>query len=371
VNRRAAVHQLVPSFAARDAIGHHTVHLRDLLRDLGFDSEIYAEDAHPEVRHLCHPVGALPAPTPGVPTWLLYQCSTASDLADLLVQRPEPLILNYHNITPVETFAAWEPVIAVRLAEARRQLTRLVERTELGVSDSGFNAAELDDLGCPRSVVAPILLDAGAFDGPVDEALVGELSAGAGSAGSGQGGAAWLFVGRVAPNKAQHDVVKAFALYRRVFDPGARLWLVGGCSSDSYLRALRGLVASLGLGSSVRLAGSVSAAELAAYYRAADVFVCASDHEGFCVPLLEAMHHGLPVVAYGSSAVPETLGGAGVCLPEKSPGVVASAVWRVVSDVGVRSALVGAGRRRVADFAPEAARAAHAAAIGSLAGGVA
>jgi glycosyltransferase involved in cell wall biosynthesis len=355
VTRRPAVHQLIPTFAARDAIGNHAVQLRDLLRNLGFASDIFADEAQSAVRHLSRPVQELPAPTADQRTWLLYQCSTRSRLADLVSARPEPLVLNYHNITPAERFAPWEPVVAAQLVEARRQLAALAPRAELGVAVSAFNAAELDDLGGRRTVVAPIIVDAGTFDGPVDEGLVGELSSG--------GGTAWLFVGRVAPHKAQHDVVKAFALYRRVFDPGARLWLVGGSSSDAYLRALRGLVGSLGLGSSVRLAGSVSAAELAAYYRAADVFVCASDHEGFCVPVLEAMHHGLPVVAFASSAIPETVGEAGVVLPEKSPGVVAAAVWRVVSDGGLRDRLVAAGRRRVEDFAPERARAAHTAAI--------
>ena len=159
-----------------------------------------------------------------------------------------------------------------------------------------------------------------------------------------------MFVGRMAPNKAQHDVVKAFALYRRVFDSRARLWLVGGSSSDAYVRACRELADRLGVGSAVEFAGSVSQEALTAYYRSADVFVCLSDHEGFCVPLLEAMWHGVPVVAFGSSAVPETLGAGGVCLPEKSASVVASAVWRVVSDPGLRSSLVAAGRRRLGDF---------------------
>ena len=362
MTRRPAVHQFVPSFAGRDAIGHHTLQVRALLRGLGFDSEIFVEEAHPDVRSTARDVREFPAATPDrPPTWLLYQCSTYSSLGEWLLQRPEPLVLDYHNITPVELFAPWEPLVAARLLQARRQLAELVPRAPLGLADSAYNAGELDDLGIARSVVAPILLDEATFAGPVDEGLVGELSG---------RGTAWLFVGRLAPNKAQHDVVKAFALYRRVFDPAARLWLVGGSSSDAYVRAVRGLVGSLGLEGAVRLTGSVSAASLAAYYAAADVFVCASDHEGFCVPLLEAMHSGLPVVAYASSAVPETLGGAGVCLPEKSPGVVAAAVWRVVSDAGLRGRLVAAGRRRLEDFAPERTRATFATAIGALTDGV-
>jgi L-malate glycosyltransferase len=159
-----------------------------------------------------------------------------------------------------------------------------------------------------------------------------------------------LFVGRVAPNKAQHDVVKAFAWYRRVFDAEASLTLVGGVSAGSYWSALERFVDGLGLSGVVRLAGSVSDAELEGLYRSADVFVCLSEHEGFCVPLLEAMAHGVPVVAFGAAAVPETLGDAGLVLASKRPGLVAEAVGRVMRDGGLRARLVGAGRRRLEHF---------------------
>jgi glycosyltransferase involved in cell wall biosynthesis len=358
--RPAAVHQFIPTFASRDAIGQHTLALRDLLRDLGFHSEIYSADIHRELRgEALDAHHYLQRPGDGS-SWLVYQMSTYSPLADaLLLDRPEPLVLDYHNITPAELFAPWEPTVAVGLDRARRQLAALAPRAVLGLADSAYNAAELADLGSPRTVVAPVIVDHGRFDAEVDPALAEQL---------GDGGPAWLFVGRLSPNKAQHDVVKAFAAYRRVFDPTARLWLVGGSSSAAYQAAVAGLVARLGLAGAVHLAGSVTAGELAAYYRAAAVFVCLSDHEGFCVPLLEAMHHDLPVVAYASSAVPETLGRAGLCLADKSPAVVAAAVWRVVSDPVVRRALVAAGRGRLADFAPERTRAALASAILTLTG---
>lgn len=362
MTRRPAVHQLVPSFAARDAIGHHTLQVRGLLRERGFDSEVYAEDAHPDVRSIARPAQELTSGPERPATWLLYHSSTFSPLADRLLARPEPLVLDYHNITPAESFAPWEPVIAAGQQRARSQLRSLAPAAVLGLADSAYNAAELVDVGCPRTVVAPIIVDTDAFAGPVDEDLVAKLTV---------TGTHWLFVGRIAPNKAQHDLIKAFALYRRVFDPHAELSLVGGVSSDAYHRALRGLVQRLDLAASVRLAGSVPPAQLAAYYRSADVFVCASEHEGFCVPLLEAMHHELPVVAYAATAVPETLGGAGLCLDDKSPAVVAAAVWRVSSDAALRQQLVGAGRRRLVDFAPERTRSRFASAVEALTAGAA
>ena len=115
-------------------------------------------------------------------------------------------------------------------------------------------------------------------------------------------------------------------------------------------QALRAFVGELGLDDAVNFAGSVTGAELEAYLQAADVFVCASEHEGFCVPLAEAMGHGIPIVAYGVTAVPETVGDAGLVLPEKSPLTFAAAVGRVLADDTLRRALASAGLARAAEF---------------------
>src|SRR5207248_697573 len=238
---------------------------------------------------------------------------------------------------PPEYFDAWDTRIGENLELGRDQLAGLVPVTSLALADSAFNAGELVGLGFGRVCVVPILLDVGSLG---DE-----------RAPSGGGdGARWLFVGRVAPNKAQHDVVKAFAWYRRVFDAGASLTLVGGVSAGSYWVALQRFVTELGWSDAVRLAGSVPDAELEGLYGSADVFVCLSEHEGFCVPLLEAMAHGVPIVAFDAAAVPETLGNAGLLLGSKRPGFVAEAVARVVGDDRLRRALVDAGRVRLELF---------------------
>ena len=349
-----AVHQLVPSFAPRNAIGNHTLQVQDVLRGMGLASDIYVGDAWPEVARLTKPYRELRHEPD---TWLLYQASTGSPIAEWLLERREPLLVNYHNITPAPLFAPWEPHVGVELQAGRRQLTELASRTELAVAVSRYNEGELRSAGYLRTAVVPILLDTTTFEKAADAALVERLR---------RPGTTWLFVGRIAPNKAQHDLLKALAAYRRTYDPQARLRLVGGSSSHAYSTALERYVEALDLGGAVELCGEVSDAELAAHYRAADVFVSASDHEGFCIPLLEAMHHRLPIVAYGSSAIPETLGGAGVCLPSKGASTVAAAVHRVVSDELLRSALVDAGERRLADFDLGANRARMAAVIGEV-----
>jgi glycosyltransferase involved in cell wall biosynthesis len=169
-----------------------------------------------------------------------------------------------------------------------------------------------------------------------------------------EGGSDLLYVGKISPHKAPHDLVKMLDVLRRTDDPAARLHLVGSPLGETYEPALRAFIDELGLADVVHLAGSVSGAELEAYFRAADVFVMASDHEGFCVPLAEAMGHGVPIVAYGVTAVPETVGGAGLVLPDKSAVPFAAAVGRVLCDATLRDVLATAGRRRAASFDLEA-----------------
>jgi glycosyltransferase involved in cell wall biosynthesis len=164
------------------------------------------------------------------------------------------------------------------------------------------------------------------------------------------GGADLLFVGKISPHKAPHDLVKMLAVLRRLYDPAARLHLVGSPLGETYEPALRAFIDELGLTDAVNFAGSVSGAELEAYLQSADVFVCASDHEGFCVPLAEAMGHGVPIVAYGVTAVPETVADAGLVLPDKSPVHFASAVAKVITDPALRQHLSSSGLARAAEF---------------------
>jgi glycosyltransferase involved in cell wall biosynthesis len=349
----AAVHQFVPSLAPRDAIGRHTLEIRKLLHEMGVASELYVREAAPELRRMVRPYRKYASQKAASVhrTWLLYQASTGSPVADFLVQRPEPKLVNYHNITPGQFFVGWEPHVAAELSLGRRQLADLSGPTELAVADSAFNERELVDSGYRRTAVAPILLDGSIFHDAVDAAARQRLER-----AKREGGADWLFVGRVSPHKAQHEVIQALAVYRRLFDPRARLAVIGSAASGAYAAALERYAAALGLGDAVTFPGSVSDGVLAAHYATADVFVCCSHHEGFCVPLLEAMHHDVPVVAVAAAAVPETLGGGGV-LVERSPAHVAAAVHRVVEDGATRAAVVAAGRARLEELSFEAARA--------------
>ncbi|HLI57504.1 MAG TPA: glycosyltransferase, partial [Actinomycetota bacterium] len=196
-----------------------------------------------------------------------------------------------------------------------------------------------------RTATLPILLDLARLATTPSPTLLAELAAGS-------RGHDWLMVSRMAPNKRVEDVVKAFAIYRRAWSPDARLFLVGRPDTGRYEAALRGFVERLGI-EGVRFAGRVSVADLMAYYRSADVLVSMSEHEGFGIPLLEAMACDLPVVAYAAAAVPETLGGAGLLFAEKRYDEVAALVACLLDDPELRSRLAAAGRARVAAFGPE------------------
>jgi glycosyltransferase involved in cell wall biosynthesis len=286
-----------------------------------------------------------PAPTRAAENILLYHASTGSSMVRFLHERPERLFVDYHNITPSRFFLRWEPVAAAHMDQARTELCQLAPQAEFALADSRYNQVELNEVGFRRTAVAPLLVDFSQYEGPPNARALSRLGR-----DRNDGGSRWLFVGRVSPNKCQHDVIGAFAAYRRLFDPRARLTLVGGMTSRLYWRSLEHLLVELELGDSVVLADSVSFAELLAYYRTSDVFVCLSEHEGFCIPILEAMYFGIPVVAYSAAAVPDTVATAGIVLTDKDPLVVACAVDRSLSDHRLRSAMVMAGRERVDQF---------------------
>jgi glycosyltransferase involved in cell wall biosynthesis len=344
-----AIHQFVPTLAPRDAVGIHYLAIQSTLRAAGYRSDIYAYEAKDEYKGRAQPFQSFAGGRNGEPTWLLYHSSVGSPVAEFVNGRDEPLLVDYHNITPASFFARWEPAVAGALMKGRRQLAELTPRTTLGLADSAFNAHELTELGYPETAVVPIMLDIAEFDAVApDPAALTRLRAGDRTN--------WLFVGRLAPNKAQHDVIKAFAAYRRLYDGNAQLHLVGASSSHLYEHALRDFAREADLADAVNITGGVSSAVLMAYYDAATVLVVCSEHEGFCVPLLEAMHHRVPIVAYSATAVPETLGDAGLLLDVKDAFTVAEAVHRVVTEPDLREQLVAAGTERLREFSLDRSR---------------
>lgn len=346
-----ACHQFVPALEP-GAVGQHTLEVQKTLRDAGVESEVFADIVHPAMVGRARPFEEYGAEFPARRgDWLMYQFAIGSPVANFLRARTEPSILYHHNLTPPEMLAAWEPAIVPGVLWGRRQLVELAGRVDFALAVSHFNRADLVDFGYRDVDVVPILLDLDTFAGAPDPTTRERLDR-----ERARGGADLLFVGRVIPNKCQHDLIKGLAAYRKAYDNHARLHIVGGPASPAYDAALRALARELGVADAVDFAGAVSPAALNAYYRSADVFVSTSVHEGFCVPLLEAMYHRVPVVAYAAAAIPETVGPAGLLLDSKAPAVLAAAWHRVATESLVRTALQDAGIRRLDAFALEPTR---------------
>lgn len=332
-----AIHQLVPSFADHDAIGDHARRLQRALQAMGFVSEIFADWIDPALEGVGVPFRTL-LRRPEGQAWYLYQASTNSRMASFVADHAERALVCFHNVTPWQLVVSDEPDVARLLWQARREIGRLADHCRRAITLSRFNAEDLERLGFARSLVLPPLVE---LPSPGRERrLVGSR---------------WLFVGRIFPSKHQVRLVEALALYRRAYDPGATLTLVGGTASERYRARLSARIVELGLAGAVELRQGLDAAGLAQAYAAADVFVSASLHEGFGFPIVEAMASGLPVVALARAAAPETVGNAGVLVEEDSATALAAAVGLLARDQELVARLVEAGRRRAATLAPEVA----------------
>ncbi len=336
------IDQAVPAFSRGDAIGNDALALRAMLRRRGVVSEIFAGAVHHSLQREARPWSEYAAvDAPGNVCLLHFSIGTplAGDFARLRSRR----VLVYHNITPPEFARGISPRVERDCRAGREQLRWLAGQTELGIGDSAYNRQELDELGFARTAVLPIVVDFAEHDRqPLSPALAALWR---------DGRTNILHVGRFAPNKRIEDLVRAFDLYRRV-DRHSRLLLVGtAIDFENYAAGVRALAARLGT-PDVHFIGRVGFEDLCAFYRLADLYLVMSEHEGFCVPLLEAMHFGVPIVAYAAGAVPETLGAAGMLVREKRFEEIAELMRIAVSEREVRERLVAAGHARLADFAP-------------------
>jgi glycosyltransferase involved in cell wall biosynthesis len=329
-----AVHQFLPSLGPRDAVGNHVVGTWRALRRAGVAGGIWAEYVHPDLRHGARRYRGYPGRLSRLRDRrrvMLYQVSTGSDgLARFLVDRVEPLAVCYHNITPPELLEHYDSVAARQSRLGREQLRLLLPRAASVIADSEFNACELRGLGVADVAVVP------PYTGPRLAAPDGEYRR---HLETGKRGIDLLFVGRIMPHKGHLHLLRAVAALRANTGAPVRLFLVGVNGPRSFMSALLRVSERLGLEDSVILTGSLPDDRLAAHYAAADVFLCLSEHEGFGIPVLEAMRTGLPVLAYDAGAVGETLGGCGILLGTLDPLVVAEVVSRVSADEALRGQL--------------------------------
>ncbi|MGE4054951.1 MAG: glycosyltransferase [Vicinamibacterales bacterium] len=344
--RRPAVHQVLATLGYGDAIGHEVLGIQRVLRQAGYQSDIFVETADRRLEHLTRDYRELvDASDPD--NLLLHHFSIGSRASRTAYAVPDRMALIYHNITPPEYFVGLHRTLARQCFRGRRELLAYRDRCDLAMGDSPFNREDLDRLGFLRTAVLPVVPDFSHLDATPNDFVARQFDDD------------WtniLFVGRVIANKKIENLIRFFHAYHTKVNRRSRLLIVGVFSLfERYLAALNHLVEELGL-EHVHFTGHVSDEELVAYYDVADLFLCASEHEGFCVPLVEAFYMGVPVLAYAATAVPSTMDGAGVLFQDRDPDHVAALMDAILSNGALREELVSGQtaaveRLRAQDFA--------------------
>lgn len=328
--RPIAIHQVLASLGYGDAIGHEVLGIQRVLRSAGYESEIFCEMADSRAGHLTRDYWDLPnASHPD--NILIHHFSIGSRASRLAYALPDRMVLIYHNITPPEHFIDVHPPLVQLCFLGRRELGFYADRCDLALGDSEYNRQELEERGFPNTAVLPVVPDFMHLAGPANTMRGTPLD---------DDSVNVIFVGRMIPNKKIEDVIRFFGAYQRWFNPRSRLLLVGTHGGfERYVSSLHYLVARLGI-RDVQFLGHVTNEELVGYYEMADIFLCASEHEGFCVPIVEAFHMGVPVLAFASTAIPSTMDGAGILYTNKDPLHVAALIDRVATDAALQTRLV-------------------------------
>jgi glycosyltransferase involved in cell wall biosynthesis len=331
-----AIHQLLSAAAPHDATTEQALTWRGLLHGWGYESEIVAESVHPDLMGTARRLDRRSRRLVRNGSVVLHY-TIWSAAAETALEGKAPFGLCYHNITPGDLLRAFNPDLADLCDRGREALSGFRGRVAALIADSTFNAADLHEVGLGEASVVPLSLS-----------IPPEVPR-----RSPSGDPIVLSVGRIVPNKRLDDVIKAFALFQRRHAPGASLVLVGPFQGfENYRHALDRVVLRAGA-RRVFFTGQVSLEARDSWYRRADVYLSMSVHEGFCVPLIEALAHGVPVVARDAGAMPETLGGAGLVVDGADLPLVAEALHELTSSRPTRDALYDAADRRLAELRPD------------------
>lgn len=341
---KAPIHQFVHTLSYGDAISSEVLALKRCFNELGIESEIYSINTHPRYKGVCHDYRDF-----------IQQCgndfngsvilhySLGSPLNDLYLSLEKARrSLIYHNLTPPHWFEGINPIIVSDIERGMEELPKLCSYTDLLIADSTFNASELKALGFDAQVLE-LTIDPTRWDMPANQGIASLVKS--------EPGIHLLHIGRFAPNKKIEDIIKVFYFLHHHIDKRSRLWLAGiDIDTELYSFAVKRLVQELHLSHVVNFVGCLDDSEIRALYENCSAYICMSEHEGFCLPVVEAMHFGLPVVAYSSSALPDTIGSGGILLKEKRFPEIAELISKISSDPQLRNRLIEQGHTRVGEL---------------------
>ncbi len=337
------VFQLTNGMMAGDAVSNHVLEIDARLRRWGYNTDIFAEYIAPEMETRVRPDTECADLLKDPNSLLIYHLSIYNPNYRYFLQARGKRILVYHNITPAHFFHGWDARLEMQCVLGREALKELVAVADLSLGDSEYNRQELVQAGAPleKTGVLPIFLsDFGAQ--PADAAQLRQLTQ--------KNTTNWLTVGRVVPSKGIHDLIRLFSVYQRAINADAILYIVGSTGMPAYTDALFKLTQSLGVSDRVVFTGRVSDTLLTTYYRAADLYVIASYHEGFCVPAVESMYFGVPVLSRKTTALPETLGDAGILFTHLGYEPVAEMAHLLVSDSEIRDRVIKKQKEQLQTF---------------------
>lgn len=341
-----AFHQILPSLALGDGISNFAVELKALLLELGFESEIYARWIDPQLSHVCQPASELRDENGAT---VLYHYSIGDKpLSEAFERWKGRRIFFYHNLTPPSFFSGLNDGLVQMLRDGIEWLPRVTKSAHAGAAHTKFSLSDLRQAGMRNLSLLPPLLPLRLYARTVSDLTIEKLIK--------DGRPTLIFVGRLSPQKCQDELIRVLAKLKDNHGINAKLLLPGRSASERYREKLQEVAAESGLEDSVVFIGPLSNEALVACYRAADVFVCASAHEGFCVPVIEALHFELPVVARSHAALPETLGDGGVLVHSDDPSAMAEEVARILSNTVWRKSVIARGRARLSELSPERVR---------------
>lgn len=338
--------QMLTTISYGDAVGNDVLALAKVIRQMGYETGIYAENIDTKLpAGMAEPLHVIPPLDEE--DIILYHLSTGTRLNYELECYKSRKIMIYHNITPPDFFRGYSSHALELCTDGLRGMKYLSDKVQYCLADSAFNRRQLMDSGYSCSIdVLPILIPFQDYEKKPDQKIIKTYT--------GDGYTNILFTGRIAPNKRQEDVIRIFYHYKKRYNQKSRLFLVGSYGGmERYYQRLQDYVQMLQL-EDVYFTGHIRFEEILAYYKIADAFVCMSEHEGFCVPLVEAMYFHIPVLAYDSSAVADTLGGSGFLTDTKDPLINAGILNRILRDEGLRESVLAKEKERLQDFESEA-----------------
>ena len=346
-NKQIRIFQMLPHLYYGDGVGNDALAIDRIIKELGYPTQIYADEID---RRIAKGLAETAEKMPEIQAndVIIYHLSTGADMNKRVENLAGRKIMIYHNITPAFYFKNYSLASMEACENGRNDLDKLSDKVEYCLADSEYNKLELmaHNYTCKVDVL-PILIPFEDYEKEPDKDIISKYKDG------------WtniIFVGRIAPNKKQEDIIKTFYYYKKYVNPKSRLFLVGSYKGmERYYQKLMKYVQELQI-EDVNFTGHTRFEEILAYYRIADVFVCMSEHEGFCIPLIEAMYFDVPIVAYACTGVEGTLAGAGLTMKEKDCMVAAEMIRMLTENEELRDKVLKGQKKRLQDFAYEKTR---------------